>query len=318
MLGLVVLLAAILLWGVAIEPHLIDEEESSLELAGLPADWDGRRVAVIGDLQVGMWLDNTNTIRRIVEELVDEPPALVLIAGDFIYHPVGDVDGPRRREDFDAGTQRTVQAVIGQAVELVHPLAAAGIPTYAVLGNHDYAMETRNAARLDWVADDLRRALEAAGVRVLRNAAVTVPPPAGDGERRQPDSLLYVVGIGSNYAGRDDPAKALSQVPSAAPRLVLMHHPGTFAEVPARAAPLAFAGHTHGGQISLPWAPQWSWMALMYPDEVHADGWIGGYGAEGNQLYVTRGIGFSLLPIRIGATPEVTLIRLWTSRAAQR
>lgn len=310
MAGVVVLLAAILLWGFAIEPHLIDEEEWSLELAGLPAAWDGHRVAVIGDLQVGMWLDNTSTIRRIVERLVNKPPALVLIAGDFIYHPLGDAGGPRHREDFDAETHRTVQAVIAQTVDLVRPLAAAGIPTVAVLGNHDYAMETQKAARLDWVADDLRQALETAGVRVLRNAAAAVSPPAGGTAQRQPESLLYVVGIDSHHAGYDDPTKALSQVPSAASRLVLMHHPASFEAVPAQAAPVAFAGHTHGGQIALPWSPQLSWMALMYAEKVHVEGWISDFGAEGNQLYVNRGIGFSVLPFRIGASPEVTLVRL--------
>lgn len=307
--GLAVLAIAAFLWGVALEPRMIREEAWSLELAGLPDAWDGRRVAVIGDLQVGMWMGNTSTVRRIIERLVDDPPALVLIAGDFIYHPVSTPGGPMNRKDFDAPTQRTAETVIGQAVDLVRPLTAAGIPTYAVFGNHDYAMETRDAAQLDWVADDLHEALEAAGVHVLRNAAAPVPSPAG-GEARTPESTLYVVGIDSHYAGHDDPVKALSQVPSGAPRLVLMHHPASFEAIVARAAPLAFAGHTHGGQIGLPWLPQWSWMTLMYAEKVHADGWARDYGAEGNQLYVNRGIGFSRLPVRIGAAPEVTIVRL--------
>lgn len=303
------LFLVILIWGAAIEPHLIDDEEWTVDVDGLPVSWEGRHVAVIADLQVGMWLDNTGTIRRIVARLVAERPALVLIAGDFIYHPVGDVGGPRRREAFDAETLASAREVIEEAVDLVRPLTAAGIPTFAVLGNHDYAMESREVTRLDWIAEDLRHALEDTGIRVLRNAAATVPAPAAAGQR-QADSLLYVVGIGSHYAGYDAPREALDQVPTGAPRLVLMHHPASFAAVPPRAAPLAFAGHTHGGQIGVPYSPDWSWMALMNPDEVHADGWSDGYGAEGNRLYVNRGIGFSVLPMRIGAMPEITWIRL--------
>ena len=89
-----------------------------------------------------------------------------------------------------------------------------------------------------------------------------------------------------------------------------MHHPASFGQMPASAAPLAFAGHTHGGQISVPGTEGWSWMALVYDDEVHADGWIDNYGAEGNALYVNRGIGFSLIPLRISAAPEITWIEL--------
>lgn len=83
MLGLFGLL---LIWGL-IEPYLIDTEEEVAEIPNLPAAWEGKRIALISDWQVGMWLDNTATIRCIVEQLVKERPALVLISGDFIYRP---------------------------------------------------------------------------------------------------------------------------------------------------------------------------------------------------------------------------------------
>ena len=289
--GLFALAGLLLLWGL-IEPYTIDEQGYEVSLHGLPQSWEGQQVVVIADLQVGMWLDNTLTVRRIVSRLLETRPALVLIAGDFIYHP-GEDEG----------------AVIAEAVALVAPLAKAGIPTYAVLGNHDYAMPTEQAAKDEALAEALRTALEAAGVRVLHNQAVPLSSPAGNAA----SSPLYLVGVGAHIPREDDPQAALAGLPQDAPRLVLMHHPESFKAFPAGSAPLAVAGHTHGGQFRIPFTPSWTWMSYTREDEVHADGWIRNYGEAGNRLYVNRGIGFSVLPLRLNCPPELTLFTLFPS-----
>lgn len=51
-------------------------------------------------------------------------------------------------------------------------------------------------------------------------------------------------------------------------------------------------------------------MSYARENEVHADGWIRNYGNEGNRLYVNRGIGFSVLPLRLNCPPELTLFTL--------
>lgn len=291
LLGLFTLVGLLLLWGL-LEPYVIDEERYEVSLPGLPASWEGQQVAVIADLQVGMWLDNTLTVRRIVSRLLEARPAVVLIAGDFIYHP-------GERED----------AVIAQAVALVQPLAAAGIPTYAVLGNHDYAMPTERARKDEALAAALGSALEAAGIEVLHNQAVPLPEPSDSAS----SAPLYLVGVGAHVPREDDPQAALAELPDNAPRLVMMHHPKSYRAFPAGSAPLAVAGHTHGGQFRLPFTPSWTWMSYVREDEVHADGWIEGYGEPGNRLYVNRGIGFSVLPLRLNCPPELTLFTLASS-----
>ncbi len=81
-----------------------------------------------------------------------------------------------------------------------------------------------------------------------------------------------------------------------------------------RVAPLALAGHTHGGQLRLPFMSQWSWMALVSDEKIYADGWINGFGKSGNRLYVNRGIGFSLIPARVNCLPELTFFTLHRHR----
>ena len=278
------LLGFLLVWGLA-EPYFIDEETHEVSIPNLPAAWEGSRVAVIADMQVGMWLDNTWTVERIVNRIIEAQPAAALIAGDFVYH-VGEDSSPE----------------ITQAVSLLEPLTGAGIPTYAVLGNHDYAMPTSKASKDEALAAAVEEALEAVGIEVLQNEAVPVAA--------QERSPLYIVGVGAYVADESSPEAALAGVPSDAPRLALMHHPESFKAFPANTAPLAVAGHTHGGQFRLPFTPSWTWMSYTGEDEIHADGFIQNYGAEGNQLYVNQGIGFSVVPLRLNAPPELTLFTL--------
>lgn len=301
LLGLLGLFGLLVIWGL-LEPYIIDTEEEVAEIPGLPAAWEGKRVALIADWQIGMWLGNTPTIRRTVEQLIEERPALVLIAGDFVYH---------------AGEEPSEE--INKAIEHVRPLVEAGIPTYAVLGNHDYSMDSQKLeTKNEQLADKVREALEAAGVQVLQNEAVPLAVPGKRNQtvaRTDEESSLYVVGIGPEWPDEDEPIAAINQVPEGAPRLVFMHNPDSFEPLPSGTAPLAMAAHTHGGQMRLPFLPEWSWMTFVKEDEVHTDGWIEeGYGQPGNRLYVNRGIGFSIIPIRINCPPEITLFTLRSSR----
>lgn len=69
-----------------------------------------------------------------------------------------------------------------------------------------------------------------------------------------------------------------------------MHNPDTFPQLPAGSAPVAVAGHTHGGQIRVPFLPEWSYLSLVQEGEVHVDGWVAEeYGEAGNELYVIAG-----------------------------
>lgn len=94
------------------------------------------------------------------------------------------------------------------------------------------------------------------------------------------------------------------------PAVVLTHHPDSFEALVPSTAPLAVAGHTHGGQFRTPFTPHWTWMTFTEDEPFHRSGGIPDFGAEGNRLCVNRGIGFSVLPLRSDAPPEVTYLTL--------
>ena len=273
-LGLVGAIALLIIWSF-IEPRFLNTENETAKIPNLPTSWQDKKIGQLSDFQIGLWGDNRGTARRSVAKLIEAKPAVALISGDFLYHP-----------------GKNIKPEIETAVDIVRPLVEAGIPTYAVLGNHDYGMSSKKAQPKTGEAERLETALEAAGIEVLENEAVQL---------RLPDSNepLYLVGVGSLWANRDNVQKALSSVPDSSPRITMMHNPDTYEQFPPSSAPLAVAGHTHGGQVRIPGLPHWSWLRFTQKDKVYADGWAKGYGEPGNRLYVNPGIGMSIAPIRL-------------------
>jgi predicted MPP superfamily phosphohydrolase len=280
-IGLGVFLVLLVAYGMLIEPRFIlDEERAEVALPRLGEELAGTEIAVVSDLQLGMWFANQDMVERAVETVVADEPDAVLLGGDFVY-----------------STDPSIEAQIDTLMTLLQPLVNSGIPTYAVLGNHDYKVDA---------ADELTTALEDAGITVLSNAATPVPGPVED-----PDEQLYVVGVGPDLPNRVDIDAALADVPDAAPRVVLMHNPTVFDRLPAGTAPLTLAGHTHCGQVALPGTPEWAYLALTSEERIVADGWAPeDFGEEGNRMFVTCGIGFSVAPIRINAAPQVAFFTL--------
>lgn len=296
LVGIAVFVGGALFWALA-EPYFLDEETRVAAVSDLPPAWEGQRFALMADWQVGMWGANVATMRRAVDRLVEMRPAFVLIAGDFVYHTA-------------AGDAEEVE----KAARLVRPLTETGIPVYAVLGNHDYGMRTPEGNSDEELARRLRAALDSAGAHVLENEAVALSlleDSSSSGRFPAPEEPLYLVGVGPDWPERAAVRKALAGVPERAPRIVMMHNPNSFAAFPAGTAPVALAGHTHGGQVRVPFTPQWTWMTYFKSDAVHAAGWISkSYGQGENRLYVNRGIGFSLVPLRLNAMPELTYFTL--------
>ena len=105
----------------------------------------------------------------------------------------------------------------------------------------------------------------------------------------------------------------MTAAPASAFRIVLAHDPAAFALLPDDAACLMLSGHTHGGQIRFP---------LLGPLINMSDAplkWTYGHIVDRKRhLYVTSGIGTSLLPLRIAVPPELALIEVNGAEASRR
>ena len=141
----------------------------------------------------------------------------------------------------------------------------------------------------------MRQALEKVGIKVIENGAVPLATAEGK---------LWLAGIGDDMTSHAQPDKAFAGVPANARLIVMMHDPANAPSLPHQTA-VAFAGHTHGGQVRLPFVG-----ALITPGRAprqQAYGWIPEVPAP---TWVSAGIGTSILPVRFNCPPEYVILRL--------
>lgn len=246
-----------------------------LTLRRLTAPWAplGLRVVFFTDLHLGRF-KQAAWARRVVELANAQSPGVILLGGDFIGHP----------------DRRAIP-------DLLAPLAnlSAHALKFAVLGNHDHGVPGVDRS------GEIERILADFGIRVLRNESVAV---AGG---------LRVAGLGELWAGQADARLALRYADSRGAgecTVILGHNPDVLtpliAEAPARApvAPgraLWLFGHTHGGQIYLPFAP-----GLGVP--ITSQYFRGEFDTPVGKVYVSSGCGEAATPTRLGTRPEVVVI----------
>jgi predicted MPP superfamily phosphohydrolase len=265
LLLLVLLAASALVWGYAgaIRTPLVRRAE--LALPGWPAGARPIRLLLLSDIHVAGPDMPPSRLAGIVAQANALEPDLVLIAGDL----VSDKRSATRTYSLDRAT-----APLGSL--------RSRLGTFAVLGNHDH---WRNA-------NEARRSLAAASVRVIDNSAVQAGPVA-------------IGGLDDAFTDHDDLAATVSAVRRLeGARILLSHSPDPFPDTPADIS-LMLAGHTHCGQIVLPLLGPMSTMSR------HGKRYVCGLVREGGKaLVVSAGLGTSILPLRVGARPDMWLLQL--------
>lgn len=173
---------------------------------------------------------------------------------------------------------------IEEIVVLLKDLSAP-LGTFVTLGNHDWWSDGEN----------IRMVLEKNGLRVLENESIML---------KYNEKVFWLIGIGDHFTNHTDAEKSFSKVYGDPARIIFMHDPAALFEIKNK-YDLALAGHMHGGQIYIPGlgAPVTPGAA----PKSWAKGWID---FPMGKLFVSRGIGTSILPIRFNAIPEYVILDL--------
>jgi predicted MPP superfamily phosphohydrolase len=237
------------------------------DLALLPADGDEEelKAVLISDIHVAEPDMPPRRLARIVSQVNELRPDLVLIAGDLV-------------SDRAIATRRYPLA------EAIAPLRQlrSRLGSFAVLGNHDHWRDAGAA----------RRELTKAGITVLDNNAAQAGP-------------LVIGGLDDAFTNHHDlgtTVRAMSEMRGVP--VLLSHSPDPFPALPPHIALMA-AGHTHCGQIRLPLLGAFTYMSE------HGDRYGCGLIRErGRTLIVSAGLGTSMLPLRLGAVPDIWVIRM--------
>ena len=190
--------------------------------------------------------------------------------------------------DYVIDGVRGGQFVPPEAIASVLAKLDAPLGVFAVLGNHDWWLD----------GPRVRRAFENAGIRVLDDQAVRV-------------SEFWVVGLGDWWEAPPDIPKVLASIDSEddAPVVAFTHNPDAFPKIPPRVT-LTLAGHTHGGQVRFPF-----FGAPIVPSRYGNRYAYGHIVENGRHLFVTSGIGTSIIAARFRVPPEIALLRLSSESA---
>jgi predicted MPP superfamily phosphohydrolase len=269
-----VVLVVLAFWALWIEPASITVRNVSLKIPKWHAEHRGIKIAVLTDLHVGSPHMSIGQLRRIVERTNAEAPELVLITGDFV------IGGPKNEGGVVGGTFIEPEPIAGELKNLRAPLGV-----FAVLGNHDWWYD----------GERVTRALQSAGIVVLENSAVRI---------ERGGRAFWLAGVADLWTRTPDINGTLGQVEGEDPVLLITHNPDIFPEVPSRVS-LTIAGHTHGGQVNLPLIGR-----PVVPSKFGQRYAMGHVVEQGRHLFVSGGLGTSIVPVRFRVPPEIVILSL--------
>ncbi len=265
---LLIPILALGLWTFWWEPSSLHNETYELAIPSWPSACEGLKVAVLSDLHVGSPFNHLGHLNRSIDLTLEAKPDLILLAGDYVVHgvPGGQFVSPQE-----------------SATHLARLTAPLGV--FAVLGNHDWWDDGPGTAA----------AFQHMGIQVLEDAAIPIKTSTCE---------FWLAGISDFMEGAHNVQLALSQIPEDGGILAFTHNPDIFAEVPSLVA-LTVAGHTHGGQVYLPFIGR-----PVVPSQYGERFAIEHIVEDRRHLFVTPGIGASILPVRFLVPPEVSMLIL--------
>jgi uncharacterized protein len=267
--------AGLALYAGEMERHWIEITRQELRIAGLAASFDGMRVAQISDVHMDEFTEPF-FLRDAVARVNRLNPDIVFLTGDYV--------------SWGISTRRFAEGAAWQCANILTGLNCRH--RYAILGNHDVMVNP----------DLVTAALTDNGNTVLTNACAPI---------ERSGARFWLAGFDDPVMGNPDPELAIPppirNIPNE-PVVVLCHAPDyaddLLAHPAGKAVKAMLSGHTHGGQVRIPFvgATQLPPLGRKY-----VEGW---FHLGGMQLYVNRGLGTVGVPFRFDCPPEITLFTL--------
>lgn len=263
---------------VIFEPNNIKIEKQVIAIENLPCSFERARIAHLTDIHSYWFGSREKKVLGILEEL---EPDFVFITGDFVGSVIKTITAPQLQ------SVKVFWQKLGEKYKN---------RIFAVLGNHDPGF--------------LKNLLEKSGINVLDNENKRIF--FGNKNEKQKECIfkgIYLIGVDDPRTGRDDLLKAMRGIQKKKPKILLAHAPDIISEAAGKRIDLVLVGDTHGGQVNIPILDPF--LKPLKPLSEYGRKYISGLFRVGDTyLYVNRGIGTSILPIRFNCPPEIALIEL--------
>ncbi len=278
--SLALLLAVFLSYSYFVEPRQFVVVEQTIHVPNWSPNLDGFRVVAIADLHTGSNYAPPERIRYVVEQANAQNADLIVLLGDYVSEAKWD----REMRRLPEGTDRTELRVPVETIAESLKGLKAKYGAYAIIGNHDWYHNEQKIHRLFE---------EIAGLTVLQNEVIEIDV---NGEK------VRLWGIEDLYRNRQVPSEPFTALSEKANVIALTHNPDSLLTAPEGFS-IMFSGHTHGGQLNWP---------IFGPKAVFNDPrfMYGHAVVDGKHVYVTSGVGTSVIPFRFRVPPEIAVVTL--------
>ena len=269
-------------WGALITSKSVEVKRVEMEFANLPVQFDGYTIAQFSDFHLGSYGSDTSYPALVVDSINQLKPDLIVFTGYLVNRCTDEA------EPFISVLSRLK--------------AADGV--LSNLGNHDYG------DYMEWDSPEAREVNNARLCELQRKMGWTLLNNA-DTLITRGENKICVIGV-ENWGEPPFPkygklSKAHHSLNDSDFKILLSHNPRHWRGevIPKSNIDLMLAGHTHAMQIELGF-----FGIRLSPSAWRYDEWGGLYEQDSQKLYVNIGLGEVAIPMRVGATPEITLITL--------
>jgi len=276
-----------------IEPCRLVINGQEIAIKGLDPALDGLKIVAIGDIHGGSNHVTAEKLREIVARANEQDADLVVLLGDYVAG-VNGVAIPPRDSDLRMQVKDIADGLAGLQAKL-------GV--FVVLGNHD-----------GWYGDGLVAAqFERVGYRVLQNDVAVVER---NGDAFRIIGFKDILQLPSHWEQTSALGKRLLDTAGAGDVIALEHHPDIMPMITGNLSispdlKLVLAAHTHGGQV---WFPI---IGTPIVPSTFGQKYSYGHILDNNvDLFVTSGVGTSILPIRFMMPPEIAVLALRSTAAS--
>ena len=261
-------IAAIVFYGTEIAVKNIMIENKTIESKKINEDIN-LKIAYISDIHYNHFM-NKERLEKMIEKINNNKPDIILFGGDVFDNP--------SKYPID-------EKIENEIIELLQSLHAE-YGKFAVLGEEDYDSQVNNIHQILFKGD----------FEVLTNKQIFITK---DGK-----NMINLIGIDSLVGGNPDIETSFANVDTKLFTIVLTHAPDIISQLPTNEIDLVLAGHSHGGQINIPFIGS---LKKIEGAKTYSQG---DYYINQTQLIVSNGLGTTESDIRIFADPECHMIRI--------
>ena len=278
LLAIIVAIGLLAAYAYFVEPRQFVVVEETLSIPNWDRELNGLRVVAIADIHTGSNYAPIERLHLVVQKANEQNADLILLLGDYVSESErGRVRNPAEGAD---GTQLKIP--VNEIADALQGFRAKhGV--YAIIGNHDWYHNEQK----------IHRELERVGINVVNNEVENI---------QIGDKTIKLWGIEDLWKNRRVPAEPFEQLSDKRNVIAFTHNPDSLLTAPAGFA-IMFAGHSHGGQVNFPIFGPFS----PFNDPRFMDGHAE---VDGKHVYVTSGVGTSVIPFRWRVPPEIAVVTL--------